>query len=273
MVKLYTIVKDEVDIVKDWIVYHGCMFGWNNIYVIDNYSTDGTYEVLQEFKHLINITRENDYKKKGIYMKNLIEKFSCKDDTLAFPLDIDEFIIYHEKGSKNISVDKILINNYINNLPESFVYKAPYLGPVLTKPEGFNRSTIEVDYAGYNDMGSLAKSFIDTRYFNGVIDHGNHICSNNFLTTNIALVHYHNRNLEQMKKKIYNNVTGLGYNPNIDSLKKTINNNPYCDGNHHVKNLINIHENNYVLPHCINPPIEDLICITPLKECIINGFF
>jgi len=268
MVKLYTMVKDEVDIVRDWVIYHGCMFGWNNIFVIDNYSTDGTYEVLQEFEHLINITREDDYKKKGIYMKNLINKFSYEDDTLAFPLDIDEFIVYYEKGSKNISVDKTLINDYINNLPESFVYKAPYLNPVLTKPEGFNRATTEIDYADLSDLGSCSKSFIDTKYFNGMIDHGNHIMCDNYLTTNIALVHYHSRNLEQMKKKIFNNVLGLGYNDDISFLKKAINDNPCCAGNHHVKNLINIYENNYILPHWVNPPIEDLICITPLKNVL-----
>ena len=38
--------------------------------------------------------------------------------------------------------------------------------------------------------------------------------------TNLCLIHYHCRNLEQMKKKSYNNVKGLGYNPNsIDELK------------------------------------------------------
>jgi hypothetical protein len=44
MTKIFTIVKDEVDIVDDWLIYHGCMFGWNNIYIIDNYSSDGTWE-------------------------------------------------------------------------------------------------------------------------------------------------------------------------------------------------------------------------------------
>ena len=49
MVKIFTMVKDEVDIVNDWIIYHASMFGYDNIYVIDNYSTDGTYELLQKY--------------------------------------------------------------------------------------------------------------------------------------------------------------------------------------------------------------------------------
>jgi len=41
-------VKDEVDIIDDWVIYHGSMFGFPNIFVIDNFSSDGTYEKLLE---------------------------------------------------------------------------------------------------------------------------------------------------------------------------------------------------------------------------------
>ena len=273
MVKIFTMVKDEVDVVRDWVIYHGCMFGWNNIYVIDNYSTDGTYEALQEFKDLIYITREPDYKKKGEYMNKLIKQYSNGNDRLAFPIDIDEFIVYHERGSKDINVDKNLITNYINNLPKCRVYKANYLYPILTKSEGFNRATIELDYSSYNDMGNLAKSFIDTRYFKGIIDHGNHICCKDYHLTNIVLVHYHWRNKEQMKKKTLNNVIGLGYNPNLKSLYELLKTNKTCQGFHHVQRQIEIYENRFELPHNLNIDINNSISIIPLKDRIIGGSF
>ena len=50
------------------------LIGYDNIYVIDNYSTDGTYELLQKFVPGINLYREQDYKKKGDFMTNLINK-------------------------------------------------------------------------------------------------------------------------------------------------------------------------------------------------------
>ena len=104
MVKIFTMVKDEVDIVKDWIVYHGSLFGWNNIYILDNYSTDGTYEIIQEFAHLgINIFREDDYRFKGYYMSALIKEF-CQNERFAFPIDIDEFIVYYDTKSKEIKI-------------------------------------------------------------------------------------------------------------------------------------------------------------------------
>jgi len=250
------------------------MFGWKNIHIIDNFSSDGTYEVIQEFKGLINIYRGSDYKKKCEYMKNLIRKNSYGDDKLAFPIDIDEFIVYYDKdsNSKEISIDKSLINNYIHNLPVCRVYKANYLNPIINNSSESNRVIVDIDYSNYSDMGSMAKSFIDTRYFNGLIDHGNHIPCNDYHLTKIALVHYHFRNMEQIRKKIYNNVAGLGYNMN--SLNNIITQNPDCCGCHHIKNLIEIQENRFKIP--LNDSIIDpnnCICITPLKNRIIGGYF
>ena len=271
MVKLFTIVKDECDIVREWIIYHGSMFGWNNIYVIDNYSTDGTYEIIQEFKDLIHISREPDYRKKGEYMTNLINTYCNGDESIAFPLDIDEFIVYYEKDSKEVSIDKSQINNYINNLPHARVYKANYLNPILTNENGYDVACKELDYAGYCDMGNHAKSFVNKKYFNGVIDHGNHLYCNDYHLTNIVLVHYHCRNIEQIKKKIVNNVVGLGYN--INNLHEIISNRPHCEGNHHIRNLIKINENTYKLPYNENPDPNNSILIKPLKDRIIGEFF
>ena len=43
-IKVLTMVKNEEDIIEYWINYHGTIFGYRNIYIVDNYSDDGTYE-------------------------------------------------------------------------------------------------------------------------------------------------------------------------------------------------------------------------------------
>lgn len=267
MVKIFTMVKDESDIVRDWVIYHGCMFGWCNIYVIDNYSTDGTWEILNEFIHLINLTREIDYKKKGIYMTNLINQY-CTNE-IAFPIDIDEFIVYYENNQ--ICVDKDFLGNYFNNLPLVKVYKANYINPLVTNENGYTRSTVESSHAIYFDMGKHAKSFVHTSIFDDVIDHGNHINCDNYYLTSICLVHYHSRNLEQIKKKIINNVIGLGYENDLEYLKRLIEENPICDGNHHVKSLIRLLENTYVFN--VDSIRDDCIDLKNLREKILSGFF
>ena len=43
-------VKDEADITDHWINYHGNIFGYNNIFIVDNMSSDGTYELCLRYK-------------------------------------------------------------------------------------------------------------------------------------------------------------------------------------------------------------------------------
>lgn len=268
MTKLFTIVKDEVDIVEDWLIYHGSMFGWENIFIIDNYSSDGTWEKINEYKDLVKIFREHDYSRKGDFMRNLINNH-CHNGEIAFPIDIDEFVVYYDNNV--VSVDKGLINNYINTLPQCTIYKANYINSLITKEHGYEKATYEINCGCYVDMGSLAKSFFNTAYYKGGIDHGNHINRNDYHLTKLCLVHYHSRNVEQMKKKILNNVTGLGYHNDLNFLKNLIQNSPHCSGNHHVRNQINVLEGTYSLGvHTINGNEIDL---TVLKNRIIGKFF
>lgn len=247
MIKLFTMVKDECDIIRDWILYHGYIFGFENLFIIDNISSDGTFEIINEYAEKgVKIYRESDYKDKGNFMKRLIDG-NCANNDIAFPIDIDEFIVYHERGSKEVNCDKALINDYINGLGDvGRIYKANYILNMITHEGGYQRAFCENKYGIYNDYGNHAKSFFRVDLYNGDIDHGNHICDKNgYFMSNICLVHFHCRNLEQMKKKVINNVIGLGYPNDLHSLRELINNNPNCQGNHHVRHQISILEGNY----------------------------
>ena len=262
-IKLFTIVKDEIDIVKDWVYYHGSIFGYNNLFIIDNFSKDGTYETLYTFKGKINIFRRPNYKLKGQYMKSLINTF-CQPEDIAFPIDIDEFITYFD--GKNIYSDTYLINNYIERLPRISLYKSNYIYPVNKEKEGYERATTQSLTGNYFNMGCNAKTFFNTSLYKGPIDHGNHIQSKNYFLSSICLVHYHCRNFEQMKKKVLNNVIGLGYPNNLRSLEIMMDKNPECQGNQHVKQQINILKGTYIIPFStengkidLNPIINKVI--------------
>jgi len=271
--KIFTIVKDEDDIIEDWIKYHGYIVGYNNIYIIDNYSSDGTWEKINEYKGLINIYREKDYKKKGIYMKKLIDE-NCIDNQIAFPIDIDEFIVYYDK--KKLSANRDIIINYINNLPKSNLYKMNYINPILIDKEyGHKKATQELNYGILDDSyGNQAKSFFNKSLYKGNIDHGNHMVSDDYYLSNLCLVHYHQRNIEQIKKKILNNILGLGYKNDLDYLKNLLINNPKVAGFHHVINQIDVLQGNFKL-HTRNNMNKDIdinsnkIDINPLRKRII----
>jgi hypothetical protein len=273
MVKIFTIVKDEIDIIRDWIIYHGSLFGFNNIFVIDNYSKDGTYEAILEFKDLINISQESDYREKGVFMTELMKKHCMGDDKIAFPLDVDEFVVYYEKGSKEVIFDKNLIVNYFNTLPQARVYKMNFIIPTLLQKDGYQRAPAQIEYGEYQENKSFAKSFVNTKYFKGEFDHGNHLTCDDYYLTNLVLVHYHNRNLEQVIKKNKNHILGFRYPLELQELKNFYKKNPDCEGNHHVKRQIDIQENKYKFPYNENANLDNKISIKQLKERIIGGFF
>lgn len=239
MIKLFTMVKDECDIIRDWITYHGYLFGYENLFIVDNISTDGTFEIINEFADKgVHIFKETDYKKKGDIMKKLIDTY-CENRNTAFPLDIDEFIVYHEKGSKDIICDKQLINDYIIGLRgKSKIYKANYICSMITEKDGYERAACDNKWGLYNDYGSRAKSFFNVNLYKGKIDHGNHLRTDDYFLTNICLVHFHCRNFEQMRKKNYNNVVGLGYPDDLESLKKMIYGKTGFPGLHNIKTYI-----------------------------------
>ena len=189
-IKLFTMVKDEVDIIEDWLLYHGTIFGFNNLYVIDNFSTDGTYEILLKYKKKgIFLIREKDYKHKGLYMRHLIKDRTIQNYDLAYPLDVDEFIIYYDKNSNQVRIDNIKI--YMSNLPKEYSnYKTNYIMSNIDSKDGigYKRACVEGRYGNYVDYGNMAKTFFNNRIWNGEIDHGNHYCNNKYHMTNLCLI-------------------------------------------------------------------------------------
>jgi hypothetical protein len=268
--KVFTIVKGEVDIVEDWVIYHGHLFGFENIFVIDNLSLDGTYEKLLHLKQKygINITRLNDYKKKGEYMTNLLRTFSKNE--FGFPIDIDEFIVYYDKQNNTISCDKSKILNYIVNLrmnfPKKGIFKMNYIQSKIFNEEGYERAAVDCKYGEYDDRGNHAKTFFYSRNFNGTIDHGNHYPCNDYVLTRLCLIHFHERNLEQMKKKIYNNIKGLGYPPFNLAVLKSYEGDRSKAGFHHITNQVAVLENRYNIGKSLKN--ENDISLEPLNSLI-----
>jgi len=268
MPKIFTMVKGEVDIVTEWVLYHGSLFGFKNLYIIDNLSRDGTWEALVNLKakYNINISRLPDYKKKGEYMTKLFKGF-CQPNEIGIPIDIDEFIVYYNKNTNKISCNSNQIFSVLNSLPPSPVYKMNYIFSKITVPNGYQNAAINSTNGCYLDYGASAKSFFNKSLFNGDIDHGNHYNTTNYILTDLCLVHYHARNLDQMKKKIYNNVSGLGHNPfDLQELKALFSQGVI--GFHHIEHQISVLENKYNLS-VSNPEPSD-IDLTPISRRLLN---
>jgi hypothetical protein len=267
IIKLFTMVKDEIDIVEDWLKYHGTLFGYKNLYIVDNMSDDGTFEKIQEYqsKGVFLIQRE-DYKLKGDYMTELINDPNRGDFDFAYPIDIDEFVVYYDKESNQILPFRTV--NYFKSLPVSeTVFKTNYINSLISNGNdvGYERATVESEIGLYQDYHDVAKSFFNKRIWTGELDHGNHYQTTNFVLTDLCLVHYHCRNLEQMKKKVINNVKGLGYDTtNIEILRE----NEDGVGYHHVKHMIDILNNEFAINTNSKSGEKNIVSLKPLAEFI-----
>jgi hypothetical protein len=233
-----TMVKDEDDIIEEWIQYHGKIFGYENLIIIDNCSTDNTYELCKKYLDRgIKLDVRDNYLKKGDYMTEIKNNNPCD---FFIPIDIDEFIVYYKDGELNIHTHIFPHLEYLKNThPNNMIFKMNYIGPIRTNNElpilkQFTHGHI-VDYK------TEAKSFILNLNHNNIkIDHGNHIPTTNYVLTDLYLIHYHQRSNDQHKKKIINNIKGLGYQMDINHLKSLRHN---CKGNHHVRMCIHMLEN------------------------------
>ena len=118
-IKLFTMVKNENDIIEYWIKYHGKLFGYSNLYIVDNMSNDGTYEIIEFYQNYgVNIFREKNYKEKGDIMTRLIKE--TNDYDIAFPLDIDEFIVHYNEKERKVDPEKSVV--YLQDLIKTNIF-------------------------------------------------------------------------------------------------------------------------------------------------------
>lgn len=91
-IKIFCMQKDEHDILNQWIIYHGNLFGLNNIHIVDNGSKRESLEILQFYQQQgLNLSKFDNYAAKGDHLCQLIKKYEEQCD-IAIPLDLDEFI-------------------------------------------------------------------------------------------------------------------------------------------------------------------------------------
>ena len=243
MITICTMVKNEDDIVEKWIEYHGEIFGYKNLIIIDNYSTDNTYNICRKYvQNGIILVRKDNYLLKGEYMT--FYKNTIKSD-IFIPLDIDEFICYYDKNNNTVSKKRDIIINYLMSLVKSNlfngIYKMNYIDPINTNNK---RGLQKFTHGIINDYKNHAKTFVIKKYIPNdfVFDHGNHYYTDDYIMSDLYLIHYHARSHYQYVKKCSANITGLNYPINLDILKKMRDNNS-CQGHHHINNMVSLLEN------------------------------
>lgn len=181
-----TMQRNEERCLLPWLLWHGDLFGFENLYVIDHGSEHPQVrETLRQFEargvHVVPLPATADYRSKGD-LTTQICRFADAAQNYDFiiPLDCDEFVTMRDAaGRPSAAREEILC--YLETLP----------GEVFQVSENF------LNILGHRDV------FFALRYakifFRGghvhPLDHGLHHCLDNFpaTPTRLAYVHFHHK--------------------------------------------------------------------------------
>ncbi|PPQ28585.1 glycosyltransferase family 2 protein [Rhodopila globiformis] len=187
--------KDENILLRPWLLYHGYLFGFENLYVYDNGSSDDTIAaLLKEFALLgvnVNTTWNQpvDFQNKGRIIGERIEEFRQGDRyDIALPLDCDEFLAIN--GADGISCSRTQIHEELTNIFRG--------GVVCRTAHCLDNRPGYVDLFRY--IGHI-KSIVLVHSFLG-IDHGFHQAGlppgKAYGTTSLIHIHMHFKPFDQL---------------------------------------------------------------------------
>jgi len=201
-IKIFAIHKNEYHI-EDWLIYHGDLFGFENIYLVDNNSNSNIKKILHKYEKEYNINLYNVESYKRERLKTINGLINETKDKVKFvlPIDADEFISCIDNNK--LIFDGEYIKNYIYSLDDDYKYmynvyynlplKREYIDP-LTEINKFKKQ------GGYTKMFFPTKHFIST-------DMGNHkgkinINDDNPLKSNLLLIHFRNAGYKALKDRV-----------------------------------------------------------------------
>lgn len=219
-IRIVAMVKNEIELIEDWLKHHGPIAAWWGIHVFDNGSTDGTYEKLLEFKqsHGINVHQHNLFLKKGEVISQFITKYN-KQPGVTMPLDADEFVVRWvddqiEQDPENIreyllsltdTSEMFRTRGHLNSIAEQEAYDDP-VGQI-TK---FNWSITDRQNCKkfFNNKGFIST---DLGFHTGVTINGE------VVDTDVVYLHYHDVGRESTLRKCEQILTQ--YNMDLESLR------------------------------------------------------
>lgn len=110
--------KNEAHCLEPWVQYHGHLFGFENLFIIDHCSdAPKTVEALKRFEangvSVVRLPKEANYQDKGLFVATeiqRIEKLTHFD--FVFPIDCDEFL-FLRTSENTVTCERTAILRYL----------------------------------------------------------------------------------------------------------------------------------------------------------------
>lgn len=157
--KVVLMTRNEWPLIKSWLLYHGHLLGFENLYIIDG-STDT--RVIQFLEQSVSNVGANVYFSKSNLVdltKEVNDAFFRLRHTCDFliKLDTDEFLsIYNATGDRSISIKRDDFASYLDSLPyDGHKYRVTYTALNKLNVSSFhcsNFSNVCIDSVHFTDI-------------------------------------------------------------------------------------------------------------------------
>jgi hypothetical protein len=208
--KVFCLTKNEYDLIEDFVVFYGTLFGYDSVVIIDNGSTHPeVHRVYSEYTPLgirVHTDTGGVMGEENIRTKWMQEyKNTCE---YMFPLDTDEFLfLYDQPGRKEVSLpltrDKIM-----SALDMAFKHDGiagVFYGQILHSyfegnRDGYSALKPVRDITRFYEIVGAQKIIVRASTFVSVTK-GNHEALTTEcyreISSNIGLLHFHNTGLSR----------------------------------------------------------------------------
>jgi len=249
-VKIVLMTKNERYLIKSWIKYHGEIFGYENLYIIDDSTDVDILKYYQSISHLPIKFYINDINSNLNTLTLKINEImnSIKNECdFMIKLDTDEFIGVYDIHTNDIFIDKEKVRNSFNNLViNGYAYKCGYT--MESYPTSHKNNPLDYVYF-CNPHETNFKTFFYSNTFLH-IDLGSHngaVISpyqndNKENKTDIMIVHYHYQSFQSYINNCKQAVVSHGYiHPNDTKevqIQKLSITNHYAPSHHKINKYL-----------------------------------
>jgi len=245
--KVFSMTKDEPDILEEFILYYGGLVGLSNVYIADNNSTDPKVHFLLQYyqKKGLNVRYQVDrFRDKGNYLVEWSQEFPQLD--FAFYVDTDEFVVLNTREEPfSLTARKEALMKYLKELkrkhPEQCAFSYRYwmfarqtkpLYNNLFKEQVYFSAYISESERKYSDRYGARKRWKNKRFFrpHSLISldpgfhHGTWVRrregSEEVVPTRLVLLHYYLRSVPILLNKARNLLRSEGYPTSVKEIAK-----------------------------------------------------
>jgi len=259
-VKIVLMTKNERYLIKSWIKYHGDIFGYENLYIIDDSNDVDILKYYQSLSHLpikfyINNINSN-LNTLTSKINEIMESIKNECDFMI-KLDTDEFIGVYDIHTNDVFIDKEIVRNSFNNLIiNGYRYKCGYT--INIYPTCHQNNPLDYEYFSHPATTNF-KTFFNSKTFLS-IDLGSHdgsviapyqdVSKDN--KTDIMIIHYQYQNFQSFMNNCKQAIISHGYiHPNDSKdlqIQKLSMHNNYAPSFHKV---------NFYLRYLCDPKYSD----------------